>query len=153
MDIDAANELAQLADVEIETLARNMFEAGSDFDEKTEEEILNQDFKIFYSGDIAFGVSQISAMGQGELDKVRERIEKHLPAMCVEKKVQMIFVMLTDIMEERTTLMFYGNDAAAIAKDAFKCEMSDGAFILENVVSRKKQLIPALMNAFTERMF
>ncbi len=153
MDEVAARELAQIADVDIETLARNMFEAGSDFDAKTEEEILNQDFKVFYSGDIAFGVSQVSAMGQKELDKVRERIEKSLPAMSVEKKVQMIFVMLTDIMEEKTTLICYGSDAETIAKEAFKCELSNGAFVLENVVSRKKQLIPALMNAFTERMF
>ena len=152
LDIEAAKSLAKNADVDIEILARNMFEAGCDFEEKTEEEILNQDFKIFHSGDISFGVSQVSAMGQAELDKVRTRIEKKLAAMCGEKRVQMLYVMLTDIMLEKTTLICYGEHAKSIAKEAFRCEPEENAFVLEGIVSRKKQLIPALMNAIAERM-
>jgi len=153
LDVQAAKELAKIADVDIETLAHNMFEAGSNFDNKTEDEILNQDFKIFYSGDIAFGVAQVSAMGQTELDKVRARVEKRLVSMCGEKKIQMLYVMLTDIMDETTTLIYYGDNAETIAKEAFKVSPSQGAFVLHGVVSRKKQFIPALMKALTERMF
>ncbi len=153
LDVQAAKALAEIADVDIETLAHNMFEAGSNFESKTEDEILNQDFKIFYSGDIAFGVAQVSAMGQPELDKVRARIEKRIPSMCGEKKVQMLYIMLTDIMDETTTLIYYGENAENIAKDAFKVTPQDNALVLHGVVSRKKQLIPALMKAMTERMF
>lgn len=153
LDVLAAKELARIADVDIETLAHNMFEAGSDFDGKTEDEILNQDFKIFYSGDISFGVSQVCAMSQPELQKVRARVEKKLAAMCGEKKVDMIYVMLTDIMNESTTLIYYGDDAEGIAKEAFDTAPEDGSLVLKGVVSRKKQLIPALINALTERMF
>ncbi len=49
------------AEVKVEELASAMFQAGSNFDNKTEEEILNQDFKIFHAGDVSFGVAQISA--------------------------------------------------------------------------------------------
>ncbi len=153
MDVQAAKELAAIADVDMKTLAYNMFEAGSDFDNKTEEEILNQDFKIFHSGDVVFGVSQVSAMSQSELDKVRLRVEKQLAAMAVEKKVQMVYVMLTDIMEETTTLIYCGNGAEGIAKEAFQVRPENGAMKLKGVVSRKKQLIPALMKTLTERMF
>lgn len=152
LDVDAAKRLAEIAEVDIETLARNMFEAGSDFEQKTEDEILNQDFKIFHSGDVAFGVAQVSAMGQSELDKVRERIEKKLPTMCGEKRIQMIYVMLTDIMAEKTTLIYYGEQAEGLAKDAFGCEVKDKSIVLQGIVSRKKQLIPALMNTLAERM-
>lgn len=152
LDVAAAKELAEIADVEIESLAHDMFTAGSDFDNKTEDEILNQDFKIFYSGDLAFGVSQVSAMGQSELDKVRARVEKKLVAMCGEKRVQMLYVMLTDIMTEKTTLIYYGEGAEGIAKDAFGCAPYNGSMELKGVVSRKKQFIPAIMNALTERM-
>lgn len=151
LDVKAAKELAQIANVEIEEFARNMFEAGSDFENKTEKEILNQDFKIFYSGNVSFGVAQVSSMGHTELDKIKERIEKTLPVMCVEKKVQMLFVMLTDIMEETTTLVCYGGESVAIAKEAFQCSAVDNTLLLKGVVSRKKQLIPALMNTLTER--
>lgn len=153
IDVQIAKELAKIAEVDIETLAHHMFEAGSNFDGKTEDEILNQDFKIFYSGDIAFGVAQVSAMGQPELDKVRARVETRLAAMCGEKKVQMLYVMLTDIIEETTTLIYYGENAENIGQEAFKVRPLNNAFILHDVVSRKKQLIPALMKALTERMF
>lgn len=153
IDEQAAKELAQIADVDIEILAHNMFEAGSNFDNKTEEEILNQDFKIFHSGDVVFGVAQVSAMGQPELDKVRTRVEKRIETMCGEKKIQILYVMLTDIMEETTTLIYYGEGAEGIAKEAFRVTPDNNAMVLHGVVSRKKQLIPAIMKALTERTY
>lgn len=153
LDVLAAKELAKISDVDIETMAYNMFEAGSDFEEKTEDEILNQDFKIFYSGNVSFGVSQVCAMSQTELEKVRTRVQKKLASLRVEKQVDMVYVMLTDIMNETTTLIYYGEDAEGIAKDAFDTMPQEGCILLNGVVSRKKQLIPPLINALIERMF
>lgn len=162
MDKEAAMQLAQIAGIQVEQHAQCMFEAGSNFSNKTEEEILNQDFKIFYFGDISFGVSQISAMSRGELDKVQHRVEPKLPAMLVEKKVDMFFVMLTDILTETTRLVCCGESAYELAREAYRekeeenpnsedsVEREDG-IVLKGVVSRKKQLIPALMNALNER--
>lgn len=153
LDKIVAKELARIAEIDVEELAKNMFEAGSDFDSKTEDEILNQDFKVFYSEDLAFGVSQVSAMSRSELDKVRARVEKRMVSMCGEKKVQMLYVMLTDIMNETTTLIYYGEGAENIAREAFHTSPQNHTFVLKGVVSRKKQLIPSLMNALAERMF
>lgn len=162
MDKEAAMQLAQIAGIQVEQHAQCMFEAGSNFSNKTEGEILNQDFKIFYFGDISFGVSQISAMSRGELDKVQHRVEPRLPAMLVEKKVDMFFVMLTDILTETTRLVCCGESAYELAREAYRekeeenpnsedsVEREDG-IVLKGVVSRKKQLIPALMNALNER--
>ena len=91
IDREAALRLAEIAEVKVEELASAMFQAGSNFDNKTEEEILNQDFKIFHAEDVSFGVAQISAMGRTELDKVQERIEPKLEQMMGEKQIQMIF--------------------------------------------------------------
>lgn len=151
IDKEAALRLAEIADVQVEELASAMFQAGSNFDNKTEEEILNQDFKIFHSGDISFGVAQISAMGRAELDKVQMRIEPKLEQMMGEKQIQMIFVMLTDILNESTYLIYRGLDAAQVVAEAYNREPSEEGTMLENVVSRKKQLIPALINALAER--
>jgi manganese-dependent inorganic pyrophosphatase len=149
VDKEAALALAEIAEINVEEFAQQMFEAGSNFKNKTEEEILNQDFKIFHCGDVSFGVSQVSAMGRGELDKVQERIEPEIPKMLLDKKVDMLFVMLTDILEESTQLVFEGKNAKSIVKDAFG-EPDERGILLEGVVSRKKQLIPALINAIAE---
>lgn len=153
VDVMAAKALAKIADIDIEEFAYHMFEAGSDFERKTEEEILNQDFKIFYSMDISFGVAQISAMGEPELIRVRKRVEPKLPTMRGEKKVAMLFIMFTDIMMQTTTLVYYGEDAKDLIEEAFEGEIVENSIKLENVVSRKKQLIPALMNALARRQW
>ena len=67
-----------------------------------------------------------------------------------EKQVQMLFVMLTDILNEATFLIYRGENAAQIAAKAYKCPLSEEGIMLENVVSRKKQLIPALINTMAE---
>jgi manganese-dependent inorganic pyrophosphatase len=150
MDKEAALKLAELAGVNTEEFAQKMFEAGSDFENKTENEILNQDFKIFHSGDISFGVAQISAMSRTELDRVQIRVMPCLKELLVEKKLDMVFIMLTDILSESTNLVFEGEDAEAVVRDAYGSAPQDGV-LLKGVVSRKKQLIPTLMNALAER--
>ena len=151
IDRDAALALAKIADVKVEELASAMFEAGSDFSNKTESEILNQDFKIFHAGAVSFGVAQISAMSRAELDKVQKRIEPYLEQMMGEKQIQMIFIMLTDILNESTFLVYRGADSAQIAASAFNCEVNEKGIMLKGVVSRKKQLIPNLINTLTEK--
>jgi manganese-dependent inorganic pyrophosphatase len=145
----AAGALAGIAGIQVEEFAQKMFEAGSDFEHKTDEEILNQDFKIFHSGDVSFGVSQVSAMSRAELNRVQARVVPEIGQMLLEKKVDMLFVMLTDILEESTQLVFCGENAKTLVKTAFGAPDEDG-ILLKGVVSRKKQLIPALMNALAE---
>ena len=151
IDRSAALALAEIADVKVEELASAMFEAGSDFSNKTEKEILNQDFKIFHAGTVSFGVAQISAMSRAELDKVQKRIEPYLEQMMGEKQIQMIFIMLTDILNESTFLVYRGADSAHLAASAFNCESNEKGIMLKGVVSRKKQLIPNLINTLAEK--
>ena len=151
IDRSAALALAEIADVKVEELASAMFEAGSDFSNKTEKEILNQDFKIFHAGTVSFGVAQISAMSRAELDKVQKRIEPYLEQMMGEKQIQMIFIMLTDILNESTFLVYRGADSAHLAASAFNCESNEKGIMLKRVVSRKKQLIPNLINTLAEK--
>lgn len=151
LDKEAALRLAEIAGVDTTELAQAMFEAGSNFDNKTEEEILNQDFKIFNSGDYTFGVAQVSAMGRAELDKVQKRVTPKLVKMMGEKRLDMIFVMLTDILNESTYLIYAGSSAAQIVANAYNTKQSTVGTMLEGVVSRKKQLIPALIHAMAEQ--
>lgn len=152
-DIKAAEELAQIADVDMEQFAKNMFKAGSDFKDKTTEEIFYQDFKIFHSGEYDFGVSQVSALSREELDKVGEQLKPFMKQVLGEKKLDMVYVMLTDILEEASKVIYAGHDAGKIITEAFRTEDNgEDAVYLEGIVSRKKQMIPTLMNSMTEKV-
>lgn len=146
-DKAVAEELAKIAEIDIETFAKNMFEAGSNFKKKTVEEIVYQDFKTFNFDDIKFGVSQISAMGRASMNAVKNDLIQYLPTVMADNKLNMAFVMLTDILEESSEVICDGTGADSIMKEAFHVEKTKDGFMLEQVVSRKKQMIPALMGA------
>ena len=144
----AAGELALLADIYIEEFAREMFKAGSNLKDKSPEEIFYQDYKKFIAeGDICFGVGQISSMDADELREIKERLVPFMVSECGRHGVSRVYFMLTDIMEQSTELLFYGEGSEEMAVNAFKIEPTDGTIYLKGVVSRKKQLIPPLMEA------
>ena len=151
LDKSVAEALAVIAEVDIETYAKNMFQAGSNFSGKTTEEIFYQDFKIFHTDDCDFGVAQISAMSREELDKVAEQIRPFMVQVLAEKKIDMVYVMLTDILEESSKIIFDGENAGKILGAAFRKEERSEGILLEGIVSRKKQFIPTLMNEMAER--
>ena len=150
-DKGVAKRLAEIADVEIEDHAKKMFRAGSDFKNKTTEEIFYQDFKIFHTEDCDFGVAQISAMSGEELEQIGEQLRPFLPQVLGEKRLNMVYVMLTDILEESSKIIFAGEDAGKILAHAFKKQEDADGILLDGIISRKKQMIPTLMNEMSER--
>ena len=150
-DKGVAKRLAEIADVDIEDHAKKMFRAGSDFKNKTTEEIFYQDFKIFHTEDCDFGVAQISAMSGEELEQIGEQLRPFLPQVLGEKRLNMVYVMLTDILEESSKIIFAGEDAGKILAHAFKKQEDADGILLDGIISRKKQMIPTLMNEMSER--
>ena len=151
LDKAVAEELAQIADINIEEHAKAMFQAGSDFGSKTPEEIFYQDFKTFSQDGVEFGVGQLSAMTQEELEQVRDKLLPYLRDVLVERKIEMVFVMLTNIIEEITYLICAGEKADDLVEKAYHVHKEGDYHVLKGVVSRKKQLIPMFMSAMQEQ--
>lgn len=150
-DKEAAQELAAIAGIDIQTFASNMFRAGSDFSKKSIEEICYLDFKTFSAEKINFGVSQISAMSALDLEDVKQRVQDYLDTMLMERKLDMVFVMLTNIVMEQSEVLCAGEGARRVLEQAFRDAREGGEeVLLRGVVSRKKQFIPELIGAMQE---
>lgn len=149
MDQQAAEALAGIAGIQVEEHAKRMFRAGSNFDAKTPEEILYQDFKTFQTDEVELGIGQLTAMSEEELQKVKAKLSGYICQVQKERKLDMLYVMLTNILEESTELIFVGENAKEAAMQAFHCHAEDrgDSLWLKGVVSRKKQMVPALMLA------
>ncbi|MDD6428029.1 MAG: putative manganese-dependent inorganic diphosphatase [Lachnospiraceae bacterium] len=155
-DRAAAAELAKIAGVDIKQHAMAMFEAGSNFASKTISEIFYQDFKTFSQGDIDFGVSQISAVSDKQLNDIRKSLPDYMKQVLSDRNLNQVYVMLTNILDQSSRLICAGEGADVTVKDAFpgREALSDtaGSYIfLPGVVSRKKQVIPALIQAMEEQ--
>ena len=133
VDKATAEELAKIAGIHVEEYAKKMFKAASNLKDKTPKEIFHQDFKKFVGGDMTFGVGQITAMTDEELEEI---------------KAILLPYMRESLSEESTNLIFVGDEAPAAIQAAFGKEAGEDSVLLPGVVSRKKQLIPPMMAIF-----
>lgn len=145
VDKAAGETLAKIAGINVQKLAGDMFRAGSNLSSKETSEIFEQDFKTFVMNDITFGVGQVNSMNQEELVELKQRLYPYMEKQLKQSGLQMLFFMLTDIVQESTELLYVGSNAQELIRDAMGVEPRGDSFILRGVVSRKKQLIPAIM--------
>ena len=146
LDERTAKKLAKISDIDLEQMAQEMFNAGSNLKGKSAEDICFQDFKQFTVNDTIFGVGQITSMSKEELAAIRDMMTEHLPKVLEAHNLNMIYFMLTDILAESTELLCVGTGARGIALRAFDLPDNAKSLILKGVVSRKKQLIPTLVS-------
>lgn len=144
-DKEVAEALAKIAGISPEDLAVAMFRAGSNLKDKSDSEIFYQDFKKFSMNDIKFGVGQINSMNSDELLEIGERLQHFMEETIATTGLQMLFFMMTDIVKESSYLIYMGNGAKELIESSFNVTPNYGMFVLKGVVSRKKQLIPAIM--------
>lgn len=149
VDIAAAKRLAIIAGVDIDTFAKQMFEAGERIDGKTAEEVFLQDFKIFMYGDKRFGVMQGSYLSRNNLMEAKKLLTPYLVEAAGKQNVEDLYVLLTDVQQEESIVIHYGHHSKTVLTNGFDVlPEEDGSFILPNVVSRKKQFIPKVMDAY-----
>ncbi len=152
LDRMAAEALAKIAGIEVEAYGMEMFEAGSDLKSKSDADIFYQDFKKFSAGDVQFGVGQITSLDARELKKIHARLSTMLTKAKAEHGLDMIFFMLTNILDESTLVLCSDEEALSVASRCFGVSMTkdgDSVFV-DNMVSRKKQFIPKMVGTLQE---
>lgn len=149
-DERAARELAELAGVELEKYADAMFEHGGDVSGKTAAEVFSGDYKIFTSGEVRFGVGQGSYMTEKNRRAAQALVGPYLPEARTKQRLDYIFYMFTDVRNSSTELLMAGAGAEELVEKTFGVEVKDGMAVLPGVVSRKKQMIPRLINAIKQ---
>ena len=150
-DVNAAEALAKIAEVEVNAYATQMFEAGEDLTGRTAEDVFFADFKVFTFGDVKFGVSQSTFMTEKNRKAAEAMVQPFMQEAMEKAKVEMVFWMATDTPSSMTELFTCGGDSVEIAKKAFHKEQEpEGFFVLPGVVSRKKQMIPPLRLAMQQ---
>lgn len=145
MDRDAAEALAQIAGVDIPEYADAMFEAGADLTGRTAEEVFHGDFKVFSRGNVKFGVGQGSYMTEKSRAAAETLVGPYLREAAISEELPLVFYLFTDVKGSSSDILWYGEGAEDIVSRAFDVEPEGGKAWLPGVVSRKKQVIPALM--------
>ncbi|MBR5467710.1 MAG: putative manganese-dependent inorganic diphosphatase [Firmicutes bacterium] len=146
----AAEKLAEIAGISIEKHAEEMFGAGSNLSERTCEEIFYQDYKTFTTAGMTFGVGQITSMNAADLNATKDRLNPFMEELLSKGNLDMVFFMLTNIIDESTILLFKGAKAKSIITSAYGEVTSLDGIVVKGMVSRKKQLVPDLIAAMQQ---
>lgn len=148
-DVQAAKELAELAGVDAETYGLEMLKAGADLSKKTSEELISLDAKEFTMGNKKVEIAQVNTVDPQEVLQRKEELTNVIQKVIDEKGLSLFTFVITDILTNDSVVLALGEEVAKV-ETAFNVKLENGEAILKGVVSRKKQIVPPLTQAFTE---
>jgi manganese-dependent inorganic pyrophosphatase len=148
VDKEICLKLAEIAGIDVETYAQEMFKAGTSLKGKTVEQIFNQDFKPFTIEGIKVGVAQVNTMDIEGFMPLKDEMLSYMERKAEESGLKVVMLLLTDIINEGSQLLVAGK-LPEIAERAFKVTLSESTSYLPGVLSRKKQVIPPITNAIS----
>lgn len=143
-DKSAAENLAQIAGVNIDQYGKALLKAGTDVSDLSPEQIINVDSKDFSDKNISFTISQINAVDYSIFD-MQDKLELAIKADMATKNLDLYIFVVTDILNADSKVLVLGSKSDIVEK-AFKIQLNNNTAILPGVVSRKKQILPEILN-------
>ena len=145
-DKEVCLKLAEIAGINVDEFAKEMFKAGTSLKGKTVEEIFNQDFKPFTIGETKVGIAQVNTMDIEGFMPLKDEMLTYMTSKAKQDGLDMTLLLLTDILNEGSQIIVAG-DKPEIAEKAFNVTLKDSTAFLDGVLSRKKQVVPPITAA------
>ncbi|WP_377888653.1 manganese-dependent inorganic pyrophosphatase [Alkalihalobacillus sp. R86527] len=146
-DVAAAQELAEIAGVQAEAYGLEMLKAGADMSSKSPSELIGLDAKEFGMGQAKVEVAQVNVVDPLDVLSRQDTVEEEINKTIEEKDLDLFLLVVTDILNNNSIVLALGKRAENVEK-AFDVELINRLAVLEGVVSRKKQIVPALTETF-----
>ena len=144
VDKEVVNELTKIAEVNYQEFAMDMFKAGTSLKGLSKNEIINTDLKIFHADEYSFAVAQILTLDYEDILKEKEEYVKIIEEIKENKDLNFVILSITDIIKNGSYILFTESSKKYI-EAAFSIQNIEQGYYMENVVSRKKQIVPYLM--------
>ena len=138
-DKKALEELAKIADVDINIYGLDMLKAGTNLDKYTEDELIRLDAKKIEKEDIKYVIAQVNTVSIPDVLKRKAKIEQEINKEILAKGLSLFVFVITDIVNSNSEAIVLGDRVDAISKTY---EVNDNIAVMPGVVSRKKQILP-----------
>ncbi|EAH3805993.1 manganese-dependent inorganic pyrophosphatase, partial [Listeria monocytogenes] len=136
----AAQKLAQIADVDIQSYGMEMLKAGADVSKKTVAELL-LDAKEFNMNDNKVEIAQINVVDVNDVLSRRAEVEALMTQNIVDKGLDLYLFVITNILTNDSVGIAIGSKTAVV-EEAYGVKFVENQAPLKGVVSRKKQVVP-----------
>ncbi len=144
-DERVADELAEITGEHIEQYGQEIFAAAAaDLSERSAKELLTADFKEFMVGDAKFAIGTVETASPATIEKRSQELLETMNQLVQERGYSSFLFMIVDIINMRCHLLISGGEHAVAEVLGVPLEPDGHSVIVENLVSRKKQLVPLL---------
>jgi len=140
--------LSEIAGIDPDKFAKDMFKAGTSLSGRTADEIFHQDFKVFTLNNLKVGISQVGTMDFEGFAPMKPEMLTLMEKKAAENNYDILLLLLTDIIKGGSEVLVAGEEKEVIAR-AFNCKLIDNCAYLPGILSRKKQVIPPISAALT----
>ncbi|MDX8354596.1 manganese-dependent inorganic pyrophosphatase [Cognatiyoonia sp. IB215182] len=144
MDKELAEKLAADLKVEIEKYAGEMFEAKSDVSAFSDAELLRMDSKEYGVDGKKFRVSVLETTAPNIVLDRKASLMEEMPKVAKEDGVDEVLLFVVDILKEEATMLIPNDMVKGVAEKSFAAQVDGDSVVLPGIMSRKKQIIPAL---------
>ncbi|MEL7181131.1 MAG: manganese-dependent inorganic pyrophosphatase [Pseudomonadota bacterium] len=144
VDKELAETLAKDLGIDIEAYAGEMFEAKSDVSAFSDAELLRMDSKEYAVDGKKFRVSVLETTTPGIVLDRKDSLMKEMPKVAKADKVDEVLLFVVDIIKEEATMLIPNDLVKTVAEKSFDATVEGDSVVLPGIMSRKKQIIPAL---------
>lgn len=146
-DVQAAKELAEIAGVDAKRFGLDMLKAGADLSDKSPAELISLDAKEFDMNGNKVEIAQVNTVDVNDVIAIRSEIEPVIEQTVADKGLKLFVFVITDILNNDSVVLAVGEEEQKVA-EAFQVTLENKIAKLPGVVSRKKQIVPPLNQAF-----
>lgn len=148
-DIFVASKLAKLAKIDIDEYGYQMFKAASSIKGISISDLINQDFKSYSVGNHQIGISQVMTM---DFNEIESQMDEYIQKLNdISSNYLFVVLFITDVYKNGSYVI-YNDKAEDIIRDAFDLSKVYEGVYISNLVSRKKQMLPALLEVVEKRV-
>ena len=144
-DKKVVKKLEEISGLDISVYGLDMLKAGTDISDYTPEQVINIDCKLFEKDGKKFRIAQVNTADLDSIFKNQAYYEKAINDDIQKENLDLYVFAATDIINSNSKIISLGNDAPVVEK-AFGVSVDNNTAMLENVVSRKKQILPNILN-------
>ena len=146
-DVAAAQELAPIAGVDLQTYGMELLKAGASLRDRSIAQLVSTDSKEFPMGEAKVEIAQVTAVDVDDVLSRQDELEAALRDTIAAKGLDLFLFVITDILNNDSVAVALGPRAAAV-EAAFGVTLQNNRALLTGVVSRKLQIVPALTETF-----
>ena len=148
VDIEIANALAKIAEVEVDKYGLDLLESGVSIKGLNADDIIFKDSKRFETNGHEFSVSQVFTTNFDEFKPRVNELIAELNKEAERNNLEVCALFVTDFLNNNSYLL-YSDNSKNLSENAYNIDDIEQGHLLEGVVSRKKQMVPVIMEVLS----